>query len=415
MYNIMYDHLVNNNQLSDSQWGFRSGRSTVCALLSVTNDWFAELECGKEICAVFFDYHKAFDSVPHLPLLEKLENLHFNSSILAWVTDYLTGRSQNVVVNGESSRPAPVISGVPQGSVLGPLLFLIYINDLSEINLCQGAKITLYADDVLLYRTISSPEDFVTLQEDINKVGNWSSSNFLTLNRAKCKFMTISRRRTVSTPPTSLLLDGHPLDKVETFKYLGVLLSHHLSWGEHVQYTCAKAKKVLGLLYRQFYNHTSSDAMLQLYLSLVRPHLDYAASIWSPYTNKDKTLLENVQKFALRMATRCWDSSYQDLLELVNLPTLEQRRLEARLCLLYRIIHNLCYFDNSVFALSTFCSHRRFHPLFLKHAHPFAHTNSYFYSFVPHTITLWNSLNTTTVTAPSLATFRNSLNYSSYL
>ena len=239
----------------------------MCALLSVTHDWFAELECGREICAVFFDYRKAFDSVPHLPLLEKLENLHFNRSILEWVTDYLTGRFQNVVVNGKSPRLAPVISGVPQGSVLGPLLFLIYINDLSEISLCQGAKIPLYADDVLLYRTISSPDDFVKLQEDINKVGNWSSTNFLTLNRAKCKFMTISRRRTVSTPPTSLLLDGHPLDKVETFKYLGVLLSHDLSWGEHVQSTCAKAKKILGLLYRQFYNHTHGNAMLQLYIS----------------------------------------------------------------------------------------------------------------------------------------------------
>ena len=114
--------------------------------------------------------------------------------------------------------------------------------------------------------------------------------------------------------------------------------------------------------------------MLQLYLSVVRPHVDYAASIWSPYMKKDKTLLENVQKFALHMATRCWDSSYQDLLELVDLPTLEHQRLEVRLCLLYRIIHNLCYFDSSVFALNTFCSHCRFNlALFLKLSHPFAH------------------------------------------
>ena len=122
--------------------------------------------------------------------------------------------------------------------------------------------------------------------------------------------------------------------------------------------------------------------MLQLYFSLVRPHLDYAAPIWSPYMKKDKTLLENVQKFALHMTTRSWDSSYQDLLELVDLPTLEHRRLEARLCPLYRarIIHNLCYYDSSVFALNTFYSHRRSHLLYLKHPHPFAHTNSYFYS-----------------------------------
>ena len=95
--------------------------------------------------------------------------------------------------------------------------------------------------------------------------------------------------------------------------------------GEHVQSTCAKTKRILGLLYRQFCNHTPGNAMLQLYLSLVRPHLDYAASIWSPHMKKEKTLLENVQKFALRMATRSWDSSYQDLLELVDLPTLEHR------------------------------------------------------------------------------------------
>ena len=267
-----------------------------------------------------------------------------------------------------------------------------------------------YADDVLLYWIISASEDFVTLQEDIDKVGFWSSTNFLTLNRAICKFMTISRRRVETTPPSPLLLDGHPLDKVQTFKYFGVLLSHDLSWGEHIQATCAKARKIPGLLYRRFSNFTPGNSILQLYLSLVRPHLDYAASIWSPYLTKDKILLENIQKFACRMATRTWDSSYQDLLELVELPTLEHRRLETRLCLLYKIIHNLCYFDfDNIFTLSTSLSHHASHHFVLDR--PFACTNFYFYSFVPHTISLWNSLNPSIVNAPSPSSFKNSLYY----
>ena len=378
----MYEHLSNQQVLTDSQWGFRSGRSTVTALLSVTQEWLSALERGQEIGAVFFDYRKAFDSVPHRPLLEKLENIGFNNHILRWITDYLTSHSQTVVVNGESSQPAPVLSGVPQGSVLGPLLFLIYINDL-DINIEDGAEITLYADDVLLFRIINSPEDFVALQEDIDKIGSWSRANFLTLNRTKCKYMIVSRKTNLSTPSSPLLLEGHPLDQVEMFQYLGVLLSHDLTWGEHVQSTCKKARKILGLLYRRFYNNAPGNSLLQLYLSLVRPHLDYASAVWSPYLIKDKAALESVQKFACHMATTSWDSSYQDLLDLVDLPTLECRRLETRLCLLYKIIYNLCYFDEGVFTLRTSLSHHVPHNLVLNH--PFARINSYFYSFVPHT------------------------------
>ena len=158
--------------------------------------------------------------------------------------------------------------------------------------------------------------------------------------------MVVSRRRTASTPSQPLLLDNHPLDQVKMFKYLGVLLSHDLSWGEHVQSVRSRARKILGLLYRRFYNNAPSHSLLQLYLSLVRPHLDYASAIWSPHTKKDIIMLDNVQKFACRMATKFWDSGYEDLLEIVHLPSLECRRLETRLCLLYKIVHKLCYFDD---------------------------------------------------------------------
>ena len=121
-------------------------------------------------------------------------SLHFSEGILRWVTDYLTNRHQYVVVNGQSSQPAPVTSGVPQGSVLGPLLFLIYIDDLTNVSLRDGASIALYADDVLLFRIINSPDDFIAVQEDIDKINEWSVTNSLTLNKAKCKYMSISRK-----------------------------------------------------------------------------------------------------------------------------------------------------------------------------------------------------------------------------
>ena len=211
--------------------------------------------------------------------------------------------------------------------------------------------------------------------------------------------MIVSRRRTASTPSSPLLLEGHPLDQVKMFKYLGVLLSHDLSWGEHVQSVCSKARKILGLLYRRFYNNAPSNSLVQLYLSLVRPHLDYASAIWPPHVKKDKIALENVQKFACRMATRSWDSSYQDLLDFVDLPSLECRRLETRLCLLYKIIYKLCYFDDGIFTPSTSLTHHALHNIVLNR--PFARTKSYFYSFVPHTISLWNNLDSSFVCAPS--------------
>ena len=144
------NHLNEYHPLSNKQWGFQSGKSTATALLSVTHDWFQALESGQEVCSIFFDIRKAFDSVPHQLLVDKLTSFGLDVHTISWITSYLTNRKQHVVVGGKLLQDAPVLPGVPQGSVLGPLLFLVYINDVSNIPLSDGSILNLYADDMLL-------------------------------------------------------------------------------------------------------------------------------------------------------------------------------------------------------------------------------------------------------------------------
>ena len=389
----------------------RAGRSTVSALLATTSHWFSLLEAGEEICVVFYDYRKAFDSVPHRPLLCKLKSLEMSSHVIRWVADYLTSRSQCVVVEGVSSGVAKVLSGVPQGSILGPLLFLIYIDGISSVSLSSGSRRVIYADDVCIYWPLSSNRDFQYVQDDIEVVKEWSSENSLNLNPSKCKYMLISRKQTPSTLGEPLVLGDLPLQKVDTFRYLGVLLSQDMSWSPHVQATCSKTKKVLGLLYRKFYRCSNTDTIKQLYISLVCPQLEYACPVWAPHMAKDIHAIENVQKFACRMATHSWNSAYPELLSLTEFPTLESRRLELKLGQLFKIVHNLCFFPEGIVNLreqTPLLSNTRYlHPLYLHQ--PRAHTSSYFYSFVPHSCSLWNSLPFQSVNASSYNVFKHNI------
>ena len=327
---------------------------------------------------------------------------------MRWIQSYLTNRKQRIVVNGATSLPADVLSGVPQGSVIGPLLFLIYVNDVCTVNLSSDCRLTMYADDILMFKPIECTEDFTAFQEDINSISDWVDINYLQFNVQKCKFMLVSRKKNQLMHPDLLLCD-QPLQRVDTYKYLGLLVSSDLSWSDHVSSICSKARKLLGMLYRRFYAHSNSDALFHLYQSLVRPHLEYASSVLSPYRIGEIKALEDVQKFALRICRKTWDQSYQSLLELFQIPTLEDRRIYLDLCTMFKIVHNLCYFPSDVL-----CEHHVTRttratlgrPSHLHFHYPSFHTTQFQKSFVMRSIKAWNSLPLDLLSCPSVSSFK---------
>ena len=194
------------------------------------------------------------------------------------------------------------------------------------------------------------------------------------------------------------------MQRVDCCKYLVLLITKNLT---HISSICSNARKILGLIYRRFYMSSNQEALKQLYVSLVRPHLEYACQIWDPHLIKDKKLLEDVQKFGCKLAAHQWDSGYQDLLQLFELRTLEERRLHLKLGLMFKIIHNLCYFPSIPALRSTIPGLRSSHPL--QFDPPFAHTNAYKFSFFPHTMSVWNSLSNECVTCTSYSSFMKQL------
>ena len=239
---------------------------------------------------------KAFDKVPHKSLITKLRELWIVQPNYKMGRQFFDKRNRKVMVNGNESSNRPVTSGIPQGSVLGPILFVIYINDLPE---CVEANTYLFADDTKIFREIKTEADRKHLQDDLDKLQQWSATWLLKFYPNKCKVMSISNKRLTEVTTTYYLhdQDGKPveLSRSEGEKDLGVMVDNKVNFDKHIQQQVNKTNSIMGLI-RRMYMFLDETSFRYLFQALVRSHLEYAKAVWSPFTKMDIDTIEKVQK-----------------------------------------------------------------------------------------------------------------------
>ena len=397
------NHLKNEDILSKQQYGFVSGRSTLLQLLRVLDKWTESLDTGKEVDVVFLDFQKAFDSVPHNRLLDKLAHYGIKGTALEWISSFLIGRSQQVKIHNATSQREVVRSGVPQGSVLGPALFVIFINSLPDV-VTPSTQIFLFADDAKMFRQITNQEDQDRLQIDLDNLHRWTTKSLLRFNSDKCACMTLTRRRT--DDERQYFMNGKSLRHSQAERDLGVIIDQKLSFDEHIAAKIKKANSMASLI-RRTYTYLDEKTFLLLYKSLVRPHLEYCNQIWRPYLRKHIAAIENVQRRATRMIPGMSGLTYEERLTKLKLPTLEYRRMRGDMIETYKILSGK--YDSAIteglFTINNRIS--RGHNLKLEVHRP--NTNMRKNTFTFRCVNKWNQLPEEVITAPSVRSFENKL------
>jgi Reverse transcriptase (RNA-dependent DNA polymerase)/Endonuclease-reverse transcriptase len=382
-------YLEQNSLFNKNQHGFRKKLSCETQVKSVYHKLVTTRDKGHSTDLIFLDFMKAFDKVPHNLLLKKLTDLGINEDMICWIKNYLTNRTQSVTLEGVKSSVINVTSGVPQGSVLGPLLFLVYINNIDE---GVESNLGLYADDCALYREIVNPDDEEILQTDLNKIVRWSERWFLPLNISKCKSMRTCVAH-VHSGNHVYSINATNLEKVTNYKYLGVTLAEELTWNRHIDKVVNKASRVLGFIKSTLFR-AAKKVKETTYKTLVRPILEFCASLWDPHQQYLCDNIEMVQRRAARFVTNTYHplASVTEILNQLQWPTLHERRQIDKFVSLFKLVFNEVNYDLS--------QHIQIHPHILPRNHPYKlsnimgvrNTNQHHFSFLPQAIRDWNVL-----------------------
>ena len=395
------DHMEKLHLYSPCQHGFRKGKSCITQLLNVMNDFAHFTDNNIPFDTIYLDFQKAFDTVPHERLLMKLQAYGVTGELFEWVKSFLKERLQYVKVGGMKSSTCSVSSGIPQGSILGPILFLIFINDLPD---CLKSVCHIFADDTKVYN--SSNNDII-LQNDIDELHKWSLKWQLHFNSSKCKCIHFGN----GNPQNQYFFhndhDSILIEKATEEKDLGVIFESNLKFDKHINSAVNKANQILGIIKRNF-TFMDETIFLKLYKALVRPHLEYGQSVWYPHLKRQTQLIENVQRRATKLLKNIKNLSYKERLIHLNLPSLKYRRIRGDLIYVYNIFKNESNCpENILLTLAPKSHNTRGHPLKLFKKN--VKNDSGKFSFSQRVTENWNNLSINTVKANNINKFKNLL------
>ena len=386
VFRAVMDHVDFHKILKFFQHGFREKHSCETQLINTIEDLSRGLNNQQQLDLLILDFSKAFDLVGHQRLLKKLQFYGIRDTTLQWISSWLVERTQKVVVDGANSSASPVTSGVPQGTVLGPLQFILYIN---HINVNTTSSIRLFADDCLLYRHIRTAQDAEELQRDLTQLCRWADVWQMDFNATKCNILSVTRKKCPIRAVYSIR--GVQLEQVVHNPYLGVELAADLDWGHHVKNVVPKAQRTLNLLRRNMWG-CSRETKDIAYRTLVRPVLDYAGAAWDPFQANHIEGLEKIQRRAARFVTgrHSREDSVTDMLKDLQWRSLQERRLTSRLCMLHKTVNGnaACDLPHDVAAIpaTTRSSHQQ------QYSVPPPRKDTYKFSFFPRTLRVWNLL-----------------------